>query len=239
MSPDEIWARIWGWVLILAIAGVIWALLRFGGSLRNALARRQATPAVGNPEAPDQPATAPPPRRWNLQLDSKWLMLPLKLLGIALIGVVVWLIILAIQEFNISQLIKMTPPPSVRPIAGSPSGQPERVLPDNLVLCLGPNTVAATIEPGEEIFVWVSQQADRSIMFSFEPDSDEGTLKICDYFNPERCDTPGTTQSIASNVFRVENITTGASARPVPFTCSDGYESTRAVPSSTTTRPSP
>lgn len=96
------------------------------------------------------------------------------------------------------------------PATSVPSDQPAPA-PPNSIDCKGEDLAAAIIEPDEPVVV----RTVPGTRFWFTPGTDEGTITLCDYFNPDVCSSATEVRTIPTSAFLVGN----ASDSPVAFYC--------------------
>ena len=96
------------------------------------------------------------------------------------------------------------------PASAVPSDRPAPP-PPNSIDCKGEDQAAAIIEPDEPVVV----RTVSGTRFWFTPGTDEGTITLCDYFNPDVCSSATETRTIPTSAFLVGN----ASDSPVAFYC--------------------
>lgn len=83
--------------------------------------------------------------------------------------------------------------------------------PPESIDCKGDDLAAAIIAPGEAAIV----RTVPGTRFSFKPDTSDGTITACDYYNRSVCSSATQTRTIATNAFLVTNV----SGAPVAFYC--------------------
>lgn len=90
---------------------------------------------------------------------------------------------------------------------------PKRFIPSDALPC--PDT-KIVIEPGKSILVLIPE----GMMIDFKPDTQDGTIKACDYHRPDQCSSTTSLLDIETSVLAVENVTLGkANEGRVNFTC--------------------
>lgn len=96
------------------------------------------------------------------------------------------------------------------PASAVPSSMPAPAPPDSID-CKGEGLAAALVEPDEPVVV----RTVPGTRFWFTPGTDEGTITLCDYFNPSICSSATERRTIPTSAFLVGNDSDG----PVAFYC--------------------
>lgn len=202
------------WSILIAVVCVIAAAALLATRYKVQLPKRDAPEDKHGAVASHAPATAPAKAHGDHGHDEKekkagpltWAVSILLLVaGLAYLGT--WLI--EWDKGNRNQMMAnrylyFAPASSV------PSDQPAPP-PPSAIDCKDEDLAAAIIEPREEVIV----RTVPGTVFWFTPDTDEGTITLCDYFNPGICSSSEERRTIATSAFLVKNV----SRAPVSFYC--------------------
>lgn len=129
--------------------------------------------------------------------------------------VLLWACSLILSSWGFGQKPGLTRDGRANVLAGRHQSPPasEVPLPDGLITCTGETIV---IPQGESIVVFV----EPGMIFSSKPDTKDGTITQCDYYNPGICTSSFARLQHATTALTVTNVSSGTKVGPVDYVCS-------------------